>query len=85
MAKQIFIGDDEKADVKEELVNAKNQIRDNLTPVAQGGNWPDLSGLPQTGQDALEILRQNDLIFMKALIYLYKRVNALDRQLNEPK
>jgi len=85
MPKQEFIGDQEKSDVHAELVVNKQIIKDNLTPIGAGGNWPDISSLPVAGRDAINILRDNQIIFANALIYMYKRINEIDRVIGQKK
>ena len=83
MPKPVFIGNTEKDTIHAELVANKQIIRDNLRLASNGGNWPDLGTLPQVGQDALEIVRENQIIFANTLLYLYKRMNEIDEKVGQ--
>lgn len=79
MAKIITIGDLEKKDIKQTVIAAKEQIQDNLKPVSNGGNWPDLSSLPAEAETAFSLLRQNQILVAKGLFFALKKLEELEQ------
>lgn len=81
MPKLVPLGDDDKQTVKQELIDNKEIVRDNLKRIAQGGNFPDTITNLSEGETAIELLRANQIIFAEALIYFWKEINIINREI----